>query len=189
METKQDKKKNPRETELKKIFTLIDVDKSGVIEFKEILAAMACPEYDHISFMDAVKKFKEIDSSKDGVVQDSEFIKYFLAEFSSLSEKNFLEHMSTVEKFLQRKPALEKLFDILDKNKDGKLDEKEVQGMLQLPGEAKITGEQAFKVLKKMDTNKNGKVEKSELVRALFLETKNLPDAAFTKLMYIMANK
>eukprot|EP00954_Amorphochlora_amoebiformis_P025207 1371551-Amorphochlora_amoeboformis.AAC.1 len=166
-----------------------DFGHSGGIEFPEMLAAMASPEYEHITFMDAVKKFKEINKSEDGVVSTEEFVKYFLAEFGGVNDKSFEAHMLTIEKFMSRKPALEKLFEHLDKDKNGKLDEKEVQAMLQLPGEAKVTGEQAFRVLKSMDSNHNGKVEKSELVRAMFKQTKNLSEQMFAQLMKIMSSK
>ena len=77
------------------------------------------------------------------------------AEFKTITKKEFID---------RNIKALEKRFDLVDTNKDGKIDEKENEAYKQrIINARKEQAKRRVALAKKIDTNKDGKLSKEEI--------------------------
>jgi len=78
------------------------------------------------------------------------------AEFKSITKKEYLD---------RNLKALEKRFDLIDTNKDQKIDAKENEAWRQkIINARKAQAKKRAELAKKIDTNKDGKLSKEEIV-------------------------
>jgi len=166
-----------RNTAMGELFSLIDTDKSGTIETKELMqmVRLVKPE---TSDEEIVKQFVALDKSKDGKVQKNEFMEAYLAHFKADSEKDFHERMETTKKYLVRKPALGKVFDHFDLDKSGTLNRGEIYKMVKI-SKPKFTNEELSAIFDKMDTNHDHKVDRNEFILYYFKLTYNDTQSEF----------
>ncbi len=179
--------KRSRNNALKDVFSLMDADASGGISIQELLRAMKYVD-EKMTFEEVARAFNKMDSSRDRSVQVDEFLKYFGSRFSSLSDAKFHRKVEATERFLSRKPALEGLFATFDADKSGHLDENELLLMMSKVEGKEVKSRRALKLLRKMDANEDGKIDKKEFVSHMFSSVRRLTDEQFRDKMELLTH-
>jgi len=167
----------PRRQQLDDLFALIDTDRSGTIEYRELVAMVRLVRPD-AKDEDVQKQFHSLDLSKDGRVQKEEFVKSYLDHFKTDNEQQFYDRMHFTKKFLKRKPKLATVFDTFDSDHNGFLDRGEIYRMVKL-SKPRFTNDELNELFKKMDTDHDHKVSKTEFVLYYFHLFFNESDADF----------
>jgi len=166
-----------RKQQVDELFALIDADKSGTIEVKELKAMVKLVKPD-LSDADVAKQFHALDESKDGKIQKAEFSHHYLDQFKTDSDKKFYERIQYTKKFLTRKPKLAEVFDTFDSDKSKFLSRGEVFRMVRL-SKPKFTNEDLTHLFNTMDANHDHKVSKDEFVLYYFTLFFNESDGEF----------
>ena len=133
---------------LKKLFDALDKNHNGKIEeneLKEILEKQHIPT-DHVSLI-----FKLSDKNGDGGID----FKELCTSLAMLAAAK--AHPEETQK---------KLFEKLDVNHDGTLDENEVFNFLNFLSPGKVTKEQVKGLIAKIDSNGDGKLSLEECIKA-----------------------
>jgi len=175
-----------RSQQVEELFNLLDTDKSGTLEVKELVQLMKVVD-SHKSVDDIKKDFKFMDDSKDGKVQKTEFSKHYLDFHAKEGDNEFYQRVQRKIKFLERKPALAAVFDKFDHDKSGNLDKGEVYHMLKL-SKFKVTNEEVVELMKKIDHDHDGKVVKDEFIRYFFHQYYADTEGQFKKHLDALSN-
>lgn len=137
---------------LKKAFEQFDKDKSGkleVAEIEQVLKSKGLPA-DRAGLV-----VKLSDKDNDGAISFEEF-------------QNSLNILAEAKS--DPKGTATKLFNDLDKDHSGNLDENEIYDFLHYLNPEKATHEQAQQIIAKYDENKDGKLTLEETMKALHFE-------------------
>jgi calmodulin len=169
----------PRKQQVEELFALIDTDKSGSIEIKELKEMVRLVKPD-LKEEDVAKQFHALDQSKDGRVQKDEFSKHYLEQFKSDDDKKFYERMQYTKKFLTRKPRLSSVFDTFDTDHSGNLNRGEIFRMVRL-SKPKFTNDDLTALFNKIDTNHDHKVSRDEFILYYFNLFFNETEAEFVE--------
>jgi len=156
----------PRRQQCDELFGLIDSDKSGAIELKE-LKQMVQLINPGLSETAIAAQFTALDASKDGRVSREEFSKHFVDGFKSDDEKKYYERMQYTKRFLTRKPRLGAVFDTFDIEKAGFLSYGELVRMIRL-SKPKFTNADLQTLFNKMDINHDNRVSRDEFIMYYF---------------------
>jgi len=126
--------------ELKNAFASFDKNDDGFISKQELAEAMS--NFGHIISNDELDDIiKAVDSDGNGLVD--------FKEFMNLMDNNCL--VQSVDEEMQH------LFNMIDKNNDGYITEKEIKVMLKAMGE-KVRKKDIRKMIREADQNKDGKI-------------------------------
>eukprot|EP00823_Brevimastigomonas_motovehiculus_P006445 TRINITY_DN5327_c0_g1_i1.p1 TRINITY_DN5327_c0_g1~~TRINITY_DN5327_c0_g1_i1.p1 ORF type:complete len:306 (-),score=93.63 TRINITY_DN5327_c0_g1_i1:90-977(-) len=166
-----------RKAQLQEIFALIDADKSGTVEVKELHTMLKLVKSD-ITAEEVRKVFGAIDKSKDGRIQGDEFIKDYMTHFSGDNDEKFHSRIEQTKKYLIRKPVLGKVFDHFDADKSGHMDKGELYRMVKL-SKSKITNDELLALMKKIDTDNDKRISRDEFIQYFFQQFINDSPAEF----------
>ena len=134
--------------ELRQIFETIDIDHSGKLSRGELIDGLSkqMPAEEAVDLVDSI--LKEADSDHSQTIDYSEFVA-----------------ASSLQKQVLSRKMVETAFQVLDRDRNGKLSVKELMALL---GEAVQGGEEALKLLiAQADTNKDGELSLAEFTELL----------------------
>lgn len=137
--------------QLREGFNLIDTDKSGHLDATELGKFLTCS---NIQPQFAPLAIKLVDSDGDDQISFDEFLKY----------------VEMVNELRSDPMAIYvRLFNLMDKNKNGALEANEVKEFLSFFSKSKISDEQIQEFIKRSDADGDGKLTFKEIMRILGL--------------------
>lgn len=111
-------------------FKLFDKDDSGALDAKEFAAILTRPGETALSEHDAAEIIKEFDANGDGVLQFKEFAKAWGKLVGQITENSDYTDDMYKRRIEPHLPAINRLFDKLDKDKNGDLSGDEVEEII-----------------------------------------------------------
>eukprot|EP01043_Picozoa_sp_COSAG02_P045444 COSAG02_NODE_4152_length_5709_cov_15.912121_3_plen_1048_part_00 len=169
-----------------KLFDCIDIDQSGFLdeyEIKQYLTMQGMPQEELDYYVEDIMRTSDAD--QDGVIGKDEFLSYVLGD-EELDEQGSLEPEAMANLLHQLKmngPAAQltnALFDLVDSDGSGFLEEDEGKLFLQLQGcDEEELDYYWSDLLRTADVNRDGKLNKVEFVNYILGDTELTADGEF----------
>lgn len=155
-----------RDAQMGELFDIVDKDKSGLLEDKEVYALIKLvkPKTD---FEGLKKHFSDIDVDMSNGLDKKEFSKYFIESFKDDDDTTFHKRTQMTKRYATRKPQLSEVFQAFDIDGNGNIDRGELYKMIVLC-KPKFKNEDLTALMKEMDTDGNKKIDESEFVEYYF---------------------
>lgn len=151
---------------LQRLFKIGDKDGNGVLdstEFRELLSKSGF----NLDYATITKMMTAADTNKDGVIQFEEFVPAMRALIGDLTNDTAepMPHLHSVPP-IEMESYLRRLFQIGDRNNDGKLQPAEFEALLKKSGFGFDTGTIAH-IMHIADTNQDGVIQYEEYIPAV----------------------
>jgi len=175
-----------RKPQLLQIFQQFDTDNSGSLSKSEIYEMVKLTEK-AFSEDDFAALLKKLDLDGNNEVDVHEFVDYYFHQLHHLSDADFNARCE-LTLLGRRKLKLVLLFNMWDKNHDGRLDLNELADLLRLNGGKWVSPDDIIDTLVKMDANKDKKVDQKEWLAYMTQLCALMDDHKFNKAFQSMAN-
>lgn len=161
------------------LFDIVDVDKSKILEDKEVFGLLKLVK-PKTTWDEFCQYFSSMDKDMSNGLDRKEFASYFMKQFDSDDKVTFDKRIKETIKFATRKPKLMEVFEAFDTDGNGTLDRGELYQMCKLC-KPKWKNEQLTQLLKAMDADGNNKVDKREFAEYYFRMLENDNDDEFAE--------